>query len=89
MIYGYGMMYQTLDRYIENNIDEIEHAFISELKWPDSYVLKVNDERLWLELQNLYGICITKVDRENIRTVADLKNKITDSLQAGYTGNAQ
>lgn len=89
MIYGYGMMYQTLDRYVENDIDEIEHAFIPDLKWPDTFVLKVNDARFWLELQNLYGICITKADRENIRTIADLKNKIVDSLQAVYTGNAQ
>lgn len=89
MLCGYGMMYQALDRYVENDIDEIEHAFIPDLKWPDSYVLKVNDARFWLELQNLYGICITKADKENIKTVADLKNRIADSLQADCTGNAQ
>jgi len=88
-MYGYGMMYQALDRYVENDIDEIEHVFVPDLKWPDSYVLKVNDERLWLEIQSLYGICIIKADRENIETVADLKNKILASLQADCTGNAQ
>lgn len=89
MLYGFDMLFQMLNKYTDNNVNEIEHAFIPDLKWPDSYVLKVNDARFWLELQNLYGICITKVDRENIKTVEDLKNRIADSLQADCTGNAQ
>ena len=89
MLYGFDMLFQMLNKYTDNNVNEIEHAFIQDLKWPDSYVLKVNDARFWLELQNLYGICITKVDRENIKTVEDLKNRIADSLQADCTGNAQ
>lgn len=89
MLYGFDMLFQMLNKYTDNNVNEIEHAFIPDLKWPDSYVLKVNDARFWLELQNLYGICITKADRENIKTVEDLKNRIADSLQADCTGNAQ
>lgn len=89
MLYGFDMLFQMLNKYTDNNVNEIEHAFIPDLKWPDSYVLKVNDARFWLELQNLYGICITKADRENIKTVENLKNRIADSLQADCTGNAQ
>lgn len=81
MIYGYGMMYQALDRYVENDIDEIQHAFVPDLKWPGSYVLKVNDARFWLEIQSFYGIRLTKEDKENILTVADLKSKIEKSIQ--------
>lgn len=87
MIYGYGMMYQALDRYVENDIDEIEHAFIPDLKWSDSYVLKVNDARFWLEIQSLYGICITKEIKNRIIIVEDLKREIKEALMD--TGEAQ
>lgn len=80
MIYGYGMMYQTLDRYVENNIDEIEHAFIPGLKWPDSYELNISDTRFWLEIQSFYGICVTKEDKTGIITVGDLKKKIAEGI---------
>ena len=81
VIYGYGMMYQTLDRYVENDIDEIEHAFVPDLKWPSSYLLVISNDKFWSEIQDLYDIYISKEDRERIYTVADLKRMIEKRVQ--------
>ena len=80
VIYGYGMMYQILDRYVWNYIDEAEHVFATELKWPNEYLLVVINERFWIEIQNLYDVCISKEDRERINTVADLKTMIDKTV---------
>lgn len=80
MIYDFGMMYRVLDRYVDNNIDETEHAYISGFKWPDSYVLKIQDEKFWTEIESAYETYIAKENRKSIITVADLKRIIEDSL---------
>ena len=80
MIYDFGIMYRILDSYVDNSIDETEHAYISELKWPNSYVLKIQDEKFWTEIEDAYETCIEKEDREVIRTVADLKRILEESL---------
>ena len=54
MIYDFGMMYRVLDRHDDNNIDETEHAYISGFKWLNSYVLKIQDEKFWTEIERAY-----------------------------------
>lgn len=80
MIYDFGMMYRVLDRYADNSIDETEHAYIYELKWPNSYVLKIQDEKFWAEMESAYETCIAKGARKKVRTVADLKRILEESL---------
>lgn len=80
MLYGFGMMYQILDRYAENDIDETEHAFIVGLKWPDSYRLHIRNEDFWEELQKNYDICFTEKDKVSIITIGDLKRKIEECV---------
>lgn len=75
-MYGFGMLYQLLDKYVENDIDEMEHAFVYSLKWPDSHSIKVKDEEFWEELQNTYDIIILEKEKKEIITVEDLKKCI-------------
>lgn len=81
MIYDYGMMYQTLDRYVKNDINENEHSFIYELKWPDTYPVIIANDRFWFEIQNFYDIYVPAEYRERIETVADLKTIIEKGVQ--------
>lgn len=80
MIYDFGMMYRILDRYADNAIDETEHAYIADLKWPNSYVLKIQDEKFWAEIEDAYETYIAKENRGSTITVAGLKGIIEDSL---------
>ncbi|MCI8371903.1 MAG: hypothetical protein HFI75_05835 [Lachnospiraceae bacterium] len=72
-MYSFGMLYQILESYVENNIDEIEHAFVYSLKWPDSYILKIKDEKFWVELQKIYDVVISEKEKKEIITVEGLK----------------
>lgn len=60
MIYGTGMLYELLDRYAENDMDEMEHAFIASVKWSDSDVLKISDKKFWVEVEKYYGVFLQK-----------------------------
>lgn len=77
MMYGLEMMYRLLNQYAENDIDETEHAFVADLKWPDSYVLKIHDEKFWEQLQDDYDIVFTDEDKQEIATIGHLKRKIS------------
>lgn len=79
MIYDLSGMYQLLDKYAENDIDEEEHAFIPRLKWPDDYsiTLKICNKGFWEELQERYDITFTEEDKRMPFTVGDLKKKIS------------
>ena len=76
MIYGLGMMYQLLDKYVENSMGEAEYAFIPDLKWPDSRVLEIRDDRFWEGLRDSYDILFSDKEKKEIVTIGDLKQKI-------------
>lgn len=76
MIYGFGMLYQIIDKYFESDIDEMEHAFICTYKWPDSYVLKIYNDTFWDELQEVYDIHLEKEVKKDQVTIGDLKKII-------------
>ncbi len=72
-MYGSGMLYQILDRYVENDMDEMEHAFVYGLKWPDFFPIKIKHEEFWEELQNAYDVFLSEEEKKEIITVEDLK----------------
>ena len=78
MVGGFAVMYQILDRYVENDISEIEHAFVMQLKWDDSYKIKIVDEEFWGALQRAYDIVFTDEGKKGVATVGDLKRKIRE-----------
>lgn len=80
MLDGFEMMYQVLDRCAQNDMSEIEHAFVHELKWAESYPLTISDEEFWDAMQRCYGIVFTDEDKKSIVTIGDLKGKIADYL---------
>ncbi len=81
VIYGSGTLYRILDKYIENDMDETEHGFIMEIKWPDDYALGKCSARFWNAIQEEYDITVTEYDIQNVTTVGDLKKMIC--YQAG------
>lgn len=76
MIYGFGMLYRILDKYIENDMDEIEHGFIMDIKWPDNYELGKCPIGFWSEIHEAYDIDVTEYDVQSVATVGDLKKLI-------------
>lgn len=75
-MYSYGYLYQILDKYIENSMEETEHGFIPGIKWPDNYVLKTCSEEFWTEIEAAYDVHFTEQDIRHIKTVGDLKKEI-------------
>lgn len=76
MIYGFGMLYEILDTYIDNNIDEREHGFIMSIKWPDNYDLGECPVEFWSAIQEIYDIDVTEYYMQSVTTVGDLKKMI-------------
>lgn len=80
-MYGLDMLYQILDKYIENDMDESEHAFIPGLKWADDYRLGRCPEKFWNEIQDVYGVSMSEKERFSVKTVNDLKKAITYQVE--------
>ena len=76
VIYGFDMLYRILDKYIENSMDETEHAFIASIKWENSYCLGDCSREFWEEIQDTYGICLSECDIQCVANVGDLKKMI-------------
>ena len=76
VIYGFNMLYRILDKYIENSMDETEHAFIAGIKWENSHCLGECSREFWEEIQDTYDICLSEYDIQCAVTVGDLKKLI-------------
>ena len=79
MLYGYETMYQLLDRYAENAVDDAEHAYINSLKWQDSIVLHIRSCKFWQEMERLYEITLSAREKAQIATVEDLKRVLRNA----------